>query len=252
MAHLLLLEVGSNPDPQQLTPTGVVMLGRQLSFAVAVVALLWVVQSVPLVAQETARGWTFIAGGGYATQFDEQGSFSLSASALQARSPTLFLGIESGYDRHQAFETGGETYWNGTNVTGECPTPCTWQRVRFTDKNIRASWHLSGVLRFYPSTPARTVVPSAELGLGIYGIRSSGGRQVRDATTGAPVPELSGEGSSIDVAPGMGVGFGVDVFPGNGRIGVGAVARLRGAALPTGDGLFASGFASLQARVTVR
>ena len=228
------------------------MPGRHRSFAAAVVTLLWFGMSVPLVAQETARGWAFIAGGGYATQFDEQGSFSVGASALRARSRTLSLGIEGGYDRHQAFESGGETYWNGSNGTGECPAPCTWQRVRFTDKNVRASWHLSGVLRFYPSTPARTVVPSAELGLGLYGIRSSGERQVRDAATGAPVPELSGEGSSIQVAPGMGVGFGVDVFPGNGRIGVGAVARLRGAALPGGDVLFATGFASLQARVTVR
>lgn len=228
------------------------MLGRHHSFAAAVVTLLWVGLSVPLLAQERAPGWTFIADGGYATTFDEPGSFSVGASALKARSRSLSLGIEGGYDRHQAFEAIGETYWNGSNITGECPEPCTWQRVRFTDKNVRAAWHFSGVLRFNLSTPARTVVPSAELGLGIYGIRSSGGRQVRDATTGAPVPELSGEGSSIEVAPGMGVGFGVDVFPGNGRIGVGAVARLRGAALPGGDVLFATGFASLQARVTVR
>ena len=207
----------------------------------------------PVAAQETARGWTFVAGGGYATQLDDHGSFSVGASALQARSPWLSLGIEGGYDRHEAFEAGGEFWWNGTNVTSsECPAPCSWQRVRFRDKNVRASWHLSGVLRFHASTSARTVVPSAELGLGLYGVRSYSARLTRDAASGASVPELTGEGSSIQVAPGVGVAFGVDVFPGNGRIGVGAVGRLRGAALPTGDGLFASGFASLQARVTVR
>jgi hypothetical protein len=230
------------------------MLDRHRTFAAAaILAFSSPCLAVPVAAQETARGWTFIVGGGYATQLDDHGSFSVGASAFQARSPRLSLGIEGGYDRHDAFEERGEVWWNGTNVTSsECPEPCSWQRVRFTDKNVRASWHLSGVLRFYTSTTTRTVVPSAELGLGLYGIRSYSARQTRDATTGAPVPELSGGGSSIEVAPGVGVAFGVDVFPGNGRIGVGAVARLRGAALPTGEGLFATGFASLQARVTVR
>ena len=101
---------------------------RSFAAAAVVVTLLLVCSSAPLVAQETARGWTFIAGGGYAA------SLSVAASALHARSRTLSLGI----------------------------------------------------------------------------------------------------------------------VPGNGRIGIGAVERLRGAALPKGDGLLAVGFASLQARVTVR
>jgi hypothetical protein len=88
--------------------------------------------------------------------------------------------------------------------------------------------------------------------VGLYVIRYSSARQTRDATTGAPVPQLSHAGSSTDAAPGLSGAFGVDVFPGNGRIGVGAVAHLRGAAWPSGDALLAFGFTSLQARVTVR
>lgn len=141
--------------------------------------------------------------------------------------------------------------WNGSNVTGECPSPCTWQRVSFTDRRVRAAWHAGAVLR-YTFAPARTVVPSAELGLGLYGFRYHSSRQTRDAASGARVPELSRDGSSTQVAPGLGAALVLDLFPGNGRIGIGAVARLRGAAVPSGDGLFAAGFASLQARITVR
>jgi hypothetical protein len=230
------------------------MLGRHRSFpaAAVIVTLLWVCLSVPLVAQEAARGWTFIAGAGYATQLDDRGSFSVGASALHARSRTFSLGIEGGYDRHEAFEEGGEVWWNGSNVTGiECPAPCTWQRVTMTNQYVNAAWHLGAVLR-YIFAPAGAVVPSAELGLGLYGILSQSATRTQDATTGAAVPELSGEGSSMEAAPGLSAAFGVDVFPGNGRIGLGAVARLRGAALPTSDGLLAVGFASLQARVTLR
>jgi hypothetical protein len=124
--------------------------------------------------------------------------------------------------------------------------------ARYDDSGVRqCGWHLGMVLR-YTSAPARAVVPSAELGLGLYGIRSQSAMRTRDATTAAPVPELSREGSSTDLAPGVSGALGVDVFPGNGRIGVGAVARLRTAGLPTNDTFFAVGLASLQARVTVR
>jgi hypothetical protein len=216
------------------------------------VTLLGIGLSVPLLAQEATRGWTFSAGGGYASHLDDRGSFSVSASALHARSRTLSLGIEGGYDRHEAFEEGGEVWWNGSNVTGiECPTPCTWQRVTMTNQYVNAAWHLGAVLR-YIFAPARALVPSAELGLGLYGLVSQSATQTQDAITGAPVPQLSGEGSSTEVAPGLSGAFAVDVFPGNGRIGLGAVAHLRGAALPSSDGLLAVGFASLQARVMVR
>ena len=46
--------------------------------------------------------------------------------------------------------------------------------------------------------------------------------------------------------------LGADVFPGNGRIGFGAVARLRAAGRPATDAFLSVGFASVQARVTVR
>jgi hypothetical protein len=207
---------------------------------------------VPLAGQEAARGWTFIAGGGYASHLNDRGSFSIGGAVLGARSRTLSLGIEGGYDRHEAFEEGGEVWWDGGNVTGiECPTPCTWQRVAMRHEHVNAAWHLGAVLQ-YSFAPARAVVPSAELGVGLYGLVSQGATRTQDAVTGAPVPRLSGDGSSTDVAPGLSGAFAVDVFPGNGRIGLGAVARLRGAALPTGDGLLAVGFASLQARVTLR
>jgi hypothetical protein len=219
--------------------------------AAAVLAFSSIYLAGPVTAQEPARGWTFIVGGGYATTLNERGSYSIGASTIQPRSSTLMLGIEAGYDRHEVFEGGGETWWDGSNGTGECPSPCTWQRVRFTDKNVRAAWHFGPVLR-YMFEPARAVVPSAELGLGLYVFRYFSARQTRDATTGAPVQELSSDGSSTQAAPGVSGAFGVDIFPGNGRIGVGAVARLLGAALPGGDALFAAGFGSLQARVTVR
>jgi len=229
------------------------MLGRHRSFAAAaVLAFSSPCLAVPVAAQETARGWTFIVGGGYATQLDDHGSFSVGASALQARSSTLSLGIEGGYDRHEAFEYGGEVWWNGTNGTSsECPEPCTSQRVRFTQKYVAASWHVGGVLR-YSFSPDRALVPSAELGAGIYGIINQSARQTRDAMTDAPVPELSGQGSSTDWAPGVSGALGVDLFPGKGRIGVGAVARLRVAGRPADNQLLGIGFGSLQVRVTIR
>jgi hypothetical protein len=193
-----------------------------------------------------------MAGGGYATHLNDRGSFSLGAAALHARSRTLSLGIEAGYDRHEAFEEGGEVWWNGTDfTTTECPDPCTLQRVAMRHEYVNAAWHLGAVLR-YILRPNGAVVPSAELGLGLYGVVSRSATHTQDASTGAPVPRLSGDGSSTDVAPGLSGAFAVDVFPGHGRIGLGAVARLRGAALPTSEGLLAVGFASLQARVTVR
>jgi hypothetical protein len=233
------------------------MLSRDRSFATAlVVTFSSACLAVPVAAQEAGRGWTLTTGGGYATQLDAGssglGSFSVGASALRARSRTLSLGIEGGYDRHEAFEGGGEVWWNGTNVTSsECPAPCTLRRVRFTQKYVGASWHLGGVLR-YTFDPARAVVPSAEFGLGLYGLRNQSARRTLDATTGAPVPELSSDGGSTDLAPGASGALGVDFFPGNGHIGVGAVARLRAAGRPAGDQFLGVGFASLQVRVTVR
>lgn len=225
-------------------------------FAAAALAFWLAWLAVPAVAQEASRGWIVTAGGGYSTQLDPGssglGSFSVGASALRARSRRLSLGIEGGYDRHEAFEERGEFWWNGTNITSsECPAPCTWQHVKFTHNKLDAAWHLGGVLR-YTFAPGRAVVPSAEFGLGLYGLRHQSARQIRDVTTGAPVPELSGAGSSTEWVPGVSGAFGMDVFPGHGRIGVGAVARLRVAGRPGGEQLFGIGFGSLQARVTVR
>jgi hypothetical protein len=232
------------------------MPSRRRSFAAVAMTFWLACLAVPVAAQEAGRDWTLTAGGGYATQLDAgssgRGSFSLGASALRPRTRTLSLGIEGGYDRHEAFEEGGEVWWNGTNVTSsECPAPCTWQHVRFTQKYVGAAWHLGGVLR-YTFSPARALVPSAEFGVGLYGIRNQSAGQTQDATTGAPVPELSGQGSSTDWAPGVSGALGVDLFPGNGRIGVGAVARLRVAGRPADGELIGIGFASLQARITVR
>jgi hypothetical protein len=233
------------------------MPSRHRSFAAAlVVTFSSPCLAIPMAAQEAGRGWILTTGGGYATQLDAGssglGSFSVGASVLRARSRTLSLGIEGGYDRHEAFEGGGEVWWNGTNVTSsECPAPCTSRRVNFTQKYVGAAWHLAGVLR-YTFARGRAVVPSAEFGLGLYGIRNQSARRTRDATTGVPVPELSGDGGSTDLAPGVSGALGVDVFPGNGRIGIGAVARLRAAGRPVNDQFLGVGFGSLQARVTVR
>jgi hypothetical protein len=233
------------------------MLGHRRSLAAAVLMTL----SLPslastLAAQDPGRAWTLTVGGGYATQLDAGssglGSFSLGASALRARSRKLSLGIEGGYDRHEAFGSEGDVWWNeATGVTGECPEPCTWRRVTMGQEYVGAAWHLGGVLR-YTFAPARTLVPSAELGLGLYGLRSGYVRRTRDATSGAPIPELSAGGSSTDLAPGVSGALGVDFFPGNGRLGFGAVARLRTAGRPANDYLLGVGFASLQVRVTVR
>ena len=95
-------------------------------------------------------------------------------------------------------------------------------------------------------------MPSAELGLGLYGIRNYREQRTRDATTGALVPQLTSEGASTSLAPGVSGALGVDFFPGNGRIGIGAVARLRLAGRPAGDYLLGVGFTSLQVRVTLR
>ena len=217
-----------------------------------VVTLVFLCLAVPSAAQGAGRGWILTAGGGYATRLDERGSFSLSASVLRAQSRTLSLGVEGGYDRYQAFEQAGKVWWNGTNVTSsECPTPCTWQRVTMTSEYINAAWHIGGVLR-YTHNPARALVPSAEVGVGLYGLHTRSGMQTEDATTAVPVPQLSDEGSSTDLAPGVSGALGVDVFPGNGRIGFGAVASLRAAGRPATDAFLSVGFASVQARVTVR
>jgi opacity protein-like surface antigen len=232
------------------------MPSRHHPFAAAVVTICSAFLAVPAAAQEAGRGWTLTAGGGYATQLDpgssNRGSLSFGASALRSLSRTVSLGVEGGYDRHEAFEEGGQVWWNGTNVTSsECPGACPWQRVRFTQKYVGAAWHLGGLLR-YTFSPARALVPSAEFGVGLYGIRNQSARQTRDATTDAPVPELSSQGGSTDWAPGVSGALGVDLFPGNGRIGVGAVARLRLAGRPADGQLLGIGFASLQARVTIR
>ena len=233
------------------------MLRSRRSVAAAVLMTL----SLPglagsLAAQSPGRAWTFNVGGGYATQLDPGssglGSFSLGASALRARSPKLSLGIEGGYDRHESYGFEGQTWWDETNwTTGECPEPCTLRRVTMAQQYVGAAWHLGGVLR-YTFAPGQTVVPSAELGLGLYGLRYGHVRRTRDAISGAPIPELSGGGTSTDLAPGVSGALGVDFFPGNGRVGFGAVARLRVAGRPAGDILFGIGFASLQARVTIR
>jgi hypothetical protein len=209
--------------------------------------------------QEAPARWILAAGGGYATQLDAGssglGSFSLGASAVRPRGRKLALGIEVGYDRHEKFGSEGDIWWNGgsggIDVTGECPEPCTWRHVTLVQEYVGAAWHLGGVLR-YTFAPARAVVPSAELGAGLYAVRNGYVRRARDATTGAPIPELSGQGTSTDLAPGVSGALGVDVFPGNGRIGVGAVARLRMAGRPANDYFLGVGFASLQARVTLR
>ena len=110
------------------------MLGRRRFRAAAVLMTL----SLPgmtssLAAQDTGRGWTLTVGGGYATQLDpgssSLGSFSLEASALRARSRKLSLGIEGGYDRHEAFGTQGYTWLKATGGYGECPEPCNERRV---------------------------------------------------------------------------------------------------------------------------
>ena len=230
------------------------MLGGHRSVAIAVtMSACW---AFPLSAQQSGGGWIVAVNGGYATQVDPgsagRGSFSVGASVLRPRSRKLALGIEGGYDRHEAFETQGELWWNGSNITSiDCPAPCTFQRVSMKSKYAAAAWHVGGVLR-YTFAPGRTLVPSAELGLGLYGIRNYNTQDTRDAITGATVPLLSHEGASTDLAPGVSGAFGVDFFPGNGPIGVGAVARLRVAGRPASDHLLGVGFVALQARLTVR
>ena len=233
------------------------MLGRRRSLAAAVLMTLALPSVVgPLAAQDFGRAWTFTAGGGYATQLDAGssglGSFSLGASALQARSRKLSLGIEGGYDRHEAYGTQGYTWWDEVNrTTGECPEPCTLRRITMAQEYVGAAWHLGGVLR-YNFAPGRTVMPSAELGLGLYVLQNGYVQRTRDAITGAPIPEMSARGTSTELAPGLSGAFGVDFYPGNGRIGFGAVARLRVAGQLGGDALLGIGFTSLQARVTFR
>jgi hypothetical protein len=109
------------------------------SFAAAVVTICSAFLPVPAAAQEADRGWTLTAGGGYGTQLDpgssKRGSLSFGASALRSLTRTVSLGVEGGYDRHEAFEEGGEVWWNGPNVTSsECPGPCTWQRCPAHDR----------------------------------------------------------------------------------------------------------------------
>jgi hypothetical protein len=78
---------------------------------------------------------------------------------------------------------------------------------------LGAAWHLGAVLR-YTFAPARVVVvPSGELGVGLYGVRNGYTRLTRDATTGAQIARLSGKGTSTDLAPGVSAALGVDVFP---------------------------------------
>jgi len=120
-----------------------------------------------------------------------------------------------------------------------------------TSEYVGSAWHLGGVLR-YTFAPGRAVVPSAELGLGLYGIRNHSVRRTRDVATSAPVPELSSDGGSTDLAPGVSGALGMDIFPGNSRVGIGAVVRLRAAGRPANDYFLGVGFMALQARVTVR
>jgi hypothetical protein len=212
--------------------------------------------AVPVAAQEAGRRWTLTASGGYASQLDpgstSQGSVSFSASALRPRSRALSLGIEGGYDRYETFEEVGEQWWNGSNVTSsECPAPCTWQRIRFNRRYVNSAWHLKAVLR-YTFLATGALVPSAEVGVGLYEFRSHSEHETRDVSTDALVPDMSGRDTSTGWAPGVSVALGVDLFPRNGRIGVGAVVRLHAAGRPADGRWLGNGLASLQARVTVR
>ena len=232
------------------------MRSRRPTFAVLAMTFWSVCWVGSLDAQEASRSWMLTAGGGYSTQLDAgssgQGSFSVGASALGTHGRRLSFGVEGGYDRHEASEARGDFWWDGTNITSsECPAPCAWRHVKFTHKNFGSAWHLGGVLR-YSFAPGGALVPSAEVGLGLYGVRSLNVRQVRDATTGFALPELTWGGGSTDWAPGVSGALGLDVFPGEGRIGIGAVARLRVAGRPAESQLFGIGFGSLQVRVTAR
>lgn len=98
--------------------------------------------------------------------------------------------------------------------------------------------------RFFEySSPKTPPVPSAEVGVGPYGLRNQSERQTRDASADARVPELSGQGGSTEWAPGVSGAVGVDLFPGNGRIDIGAVVRLRAAGRPADGQLLGIGFA---------
>lgn len=52
--------------------------------------------------------------------------------------------------------------------------------------------------------------------------------------------------------PGVSGALGVDLFPCNGRNGIGAVPRLRTARRPANDQWLGIGYTSVQARVTAR
>jgi hypothetical protein len=186
--------------------------------------------------------WHVSAAAGYATELDrgsfEHGSVSLHGALLRPVGPTLALGLEGGWSRHdrlhQHFE--GEDF-GGVLVNRD------WDRVN-------DAWHLGPMLRWTPA--AHSLSPFVEAGVGVYGLREANTYRTVRQDNGQLVPEFSRMDHRTALAPGVSLGAGVDYYPGGGRVGLGVAARFHGAARPYDDYILGVGFIALQAGVTIR
>jgi hypothetical protein len=86
----------------------------------------------------------------------------------------------------------------------------------------RSAWHFAGMLRL--RAPRGSIRPYGLAGIGVYALD-----QDRENF----------------VAPGLNVGTGIDFYPRNGRLGIGASARLHMAGRPMGDTFAGAGFLAL-------
>ncbi len=93
----------------------------------------------------------------------------------------------------------------------------------------RSAWHLTAMLRL--RSPTGSVRPYGLAGLGIYALRQDG---------------------EDFVAPGLNLGTGLELHPGDGPLGLSAGARFHLAGRPLDDTLGGDGFLALLLGVTYR
>ena len=156
--------------------------------------------------------WSGALSGGYATGVDNS-DFSHGSGALA-------LGVFHGGGGTLGFcaDVGYDHHENRSEVV----------QGRTFDYD-QSAWHLTAMLRL--RSPSGSVRPYGLAGLGVYALRQD---------------------NEDFVAPGLNLGAGLEVHPGEGPLGLSAGARFHLAGRPTDDTLAGAGFLALLFGVTYR
>jgi hypothetical protein len=157
--------------------------------------------------------WSGSIYGGYATGLDN--------SDYDHGSIALALGLFNRAERKLGFglEVGYDHHEDRTDVVPGLGTL----------EYDRSAWHLTGMLRI--RSPRGSIRPYGLAGIGVYGLRQDGDNFF---------------------APGVNLGGGLELHPGDGPVGVSAGARLHLAGRPADDVLQGAGYLALLLGVSDR